>query len=135
MIRRRLGLHLVLLAVLVSGCGTQQSKSDASTPTRSTLSVDQLVKEGENLSGPVTVRGVVRSASNANGILTLIDAKEYETCGLSNCCLFVPVRWQGDMPALESKVRVTGAIEKSPDGLVLVAASVTADTPETSTPQ
>lgn len=135
MLRGLLGFGIAVLSTLMIGCGAQQSQSDTTASADSSISVDQLVKAGENLTSPLTVSGVVRSASASEDILTLIDAKEYETCGLSNCCLFVPVRWTGDMPAIEAKVSVTGAIEKSPDGLVFVASAVMLETAAPPTPQ
>ncbi len=129
------GLVIILSTMCWYGCGAQQSKSDTTAQTISSMSVDQLVKDGEHVTGSLTVSGVVRSASTSDGILTLIEAKEYETCGLSNCGLFVPLRWSGDLPAVEAKVSVTGAIEKSADGLVLVASAVTTETAAPTKPQ
>lgn len=135
MMKTLYGLSVIGLTVLIIGCGAQKSKSDATAQATASMSVDQLVKEGEHVTGPLTVSGMVRSASTSEGILTLIDAKEYEACGLSNCCLFVPVRWRGDMPAVEARVSVTGTIEKSADGLVLVASAVTTEAAAPATPQ
>ena len=129
MMRRLLGFIFLLLGTLVAGCGKQQSQTDNHSQIPTTVTVDRLVKEGEHLGGQLTVNGVVRSASPSDGILTLVDTEEYETCGLSDCSLFLPVRWKGNMPGVESKVSITGSIDKTPDGLVFVASSVTTATP------
>ena len=72
----------------------------------------------------VAVEGVVQTVSAEGQLLTLIDVREYQVCGLSDCCLYMPVKWSGEMPQIEESVIVRGSIQSGDSGLVFVATEV-----------
>ena len=109
---------LFLLIVMYGGCDKQnQSSGDTSIDIHAALSVDDAVR---NLKPDTTVRtvfGVVQTVTPDDDLLTLIDVEEYKICGLSDCCLYMPVRWQGEMPNIENMVTVQGTIEATESGM------------------
>ena len=113
---------LFLLIVMYGGCDNQnQSSGDTSIDIHAALSVDDAVR---NLKPDTTVRtviGVVQTVTPNDDLLTLIDVEEYKTCGLGDCCLYMPVRWQGEMPKIEDIVTVQGTIEGTESGMLFSA--------------
>lgn len=72
-----------------------------------------------------TVEGVVSTASSADHLLALIDRKEFQECGTTDCAkLILPVRWSGAMPALQATVRVRGQIEQVGGKMIFVAQAI-----------
>jgi hypothetical protein len=122
-----MGIPLLLVA-LCSGCSSQSHKSAGATAdTQAVLGVDNAVR---NLKPDTTARivtGVVRTVSPEDKLLTLIDVEEYKTCGLSDCCLYMPVRWQGEMPKMKDIVTVEGTIEATESGVVFSASKLHVD--------
>lgn len=113
---------LFLLVSLYGGCSNQNHDSaDPSVEAGTTLSVDDAVRNLKPDTTARTVTGVVRSVTPEDNLLTLIDVEEYKTCGLSNCCLYMPVHWQGEMPKIEDIVTVQGTIEARDSGMVFSA--------------
>lgn len=113
---------LLLLALLYGGCSSgEQKEVDSSADLRAALSVNDAVR---NLKPDTTARmvtGVVRTVTPEDSLLTLIDVEEYKTCGLSDCCLYMPVRWHGDMPKMKDIVTVQGTIQATESGMVFSA--------------
>lgn len=96
----------------------------ASVP-RSDLSVTALMRNVDLHRGPVWVQGVVSSASKNDRLLALIDVSEFEDCATTTCAaLYLPVRWEGEMPGIEAKVRVRGKVEKRNGRMVFAAAEL-----------
>ncbi|UCG88339.1 MAG: hypothetical protein JSW71_07290 [Gemmatimonadota bacterium] len=86
------------------------------------LDVDPFMENVDRFRGPVRVTGVVNTASAADHMLTLIDRREFEECGVTTCAkLYLPVRWSGAMPESGQTVRVEGQVNEDDGKLVLVA--------------
>ena len=97
------------------------------TSAQAGLGVEEYMKHADRHHGSVIVEGVVTSASKAKGMLSLVDRKEYDACGLSACAEYtLPIRWTGAMPDLKATVRVTGEAKTAGRKLVFVASSVNA---------
>jgi hypothetical protein len=122
------GLCLLLFVVIIVGCGNQPDDSsdtnqtiDQAVATAGVISVEEAVRNAETGTPEFSVEGVVLTATPEDQLLTIIGLKAYKECGLSDCCLYMPVRWQGGMPAKEAIIVVTGAIEATDAGLIFVA--------------
>jgi hypothetical protein len=113
---------LIVLTALISSCGNQNDDaSDSSAESAAVLSVDEVVRNFKADTTVHTVQGVVRTATADEHLLTLIDVEEYKLCGLSDCCLYMPVQWQGEMPKIEEIVDVRGFITSTDSGMVFTA--------------
>jgi hypothetical protein len=113
---------LFLLVSLCIGCTSQNHDSaDTSVDTHAALSVNDAVRDLKPDTVEQIVTGVVRTVTPEDKLLTLIDIEEYKTCGLSDCCLYMPVRWQGEMPKTKDIVTVHGTIEATESGMVFSA--------------
>ena len=91
-----------------------------------TVGVEALMKNIDQHKGSVRVEGVVSAASAERQLLTLIDTRELDECGVTTCAqLKLPVRWTGAMPPVRAIVRVDGEVQRQPGGkLVFVARGV-----------
>jgi hypothetical protein len=119
---------LFLLIVTYVGCNNQnQNSSDTSIDIQAALSVDDAVRNLKPDTTVCTVIGVVQTVTPNNDLLTLIDVEEYKICGLSDCCLYMPVRWQGEMPKIEDIVTVQGTIEATGSDMVFTANKLQVD--------
>lgn len=119
---------LFLFIVAHVGCNNQnQGSNDTSIDTQVVLSVDDAVRYLKPDSTAITVFGVVQTVTDSNDLLTLIDVEEYKLCGLTDCCLYMPVRWQGEMPKIEDNVTVQGTIEATESGMVFLADKLQVD--------
>ena len=85
------------------------------------LGVEQFMKNVDRYRGDVRVEGVVFAVSATNQMIGLIDVREYQTCGLKECGLSLPVRWTGAMPAVGEAVRVGGNVQTKRGKLSFVA--------------
>jgi hypothetical protein len=124
------------LFIAITGCSSQNREAtDATSELSSVLGVDEAMRNLGADTTVVAVEGVVQSVTSEEHLLTLIDVKEYQACGLSDCCLYMPVRWTGTMPAIEDAVVVKGSIQTSDSGLVFVARELSQSAkPETQAP-
>lgn len=122
---KRLLLALVF-SLLAQGVKGQDHESDSGGAI---LNVNDLAAKPAEHLGQVQLVGVVAAISQGNGFV-LVDKREYAECGIS--CLSepgtkkIPVRWNGDAPKLEQKVRVDGTLQQTGKGLSLLAQKVRA---------
>ena len=116
------GLCLLLFVIFLAGCENQSAETvDETVELGAVIGVEEAVRNAEAGTPEMSVKGVVMTVTPDDHLLTLIDVKSYKSCGLSDCCLYIPVRWEGDMPAKEDFVVVTGAIEAADGGLIFAA--------------
>ena len=88
----------------------------------SPVHVGDFMKSVDSYDGSVSVAGVVSVVSAEDGLLALIDLREFEECGTTSCAsLSLPVRWSGTMPSVANAVQVDGEIERAGEKLVFVA--------------
>lgn len=119
---------LFLLIVTYGGCNNQnQSSGDTSIDIHAVLSVDDAARSLKPDTTVRTVFGVVQTVTDSSDLLTLIDVEEYKVCGLTDCCLYMPVRWQGEMPKIEEIVTIQGTIEATESGMVFIANNLQVD--------
>lgn len=98
--------------------------ASAAAPT-TVLGVEQFTKAADRYPGETRVEGVVSGVSPGDQLLTLIDRREFEECGVTTCAaLYLPVRWAGQMPGVTELVRVEGQTNDEDGKLVFVARQV-----------
>jgi hypothetical protein len=116
------GVLLILLITNLGSCGNQDNNAaDNSPELTAVLGVDEAVRNLKADTSVHTVQGVVQTVIEEEHLLTLIDVEEYRLCGLSDCCLYMPVRWKGEMPSIEDIVTVKGSIIDMDSGIVFAA--------------
>lgn len=100
----------------------QVGASPGSSATVEELDVELFMRDVDRFRGVVRVIGVVNTASAADQMLTLLDRREFEECGVTTCAsLYLPVRWGGEMPSSGETVRIKGKTQSEGDKLVFVA--------------
>ncbi len=101
-------LAFALIAAGVTPPQAGTSSGEATTGVRAFME-----REGGPPSGVNTVDGVVSQVFADSHMVALIDVAEFKECKVVTCAnLTMPVQWQGELPAVASVVRVTGAVEK-----------------------
>jgi len=132
---KRMLLGLVLAAVfltLAGGWYAFSQRSDSGAPCAAAtgvglVTVSEISCEPQRFQGDVKVLAVVGAARPGEGLFGLMDRNEAQSnCPVGCANFLLPVSWTGPMPELGQTVMVTGSIEKSPKGLVLVANQVEA---------
>ena len=84
--------------------------------------VDDFMKNVDRYRGKVSLVGVVSAVAPERQAVALIDAKEFQACGVTTCAqLTLPVQWRGPMPAVGDLVRVEGQARKIKGKLMFVA--------------
>lgn len=122
---------LVLLVPMIAAAAFalfwngRDARSGARDTGAAAVGVDDFMRHPERHPDQVEVEGVVSTVSSDGGFLTLIDASEYQECGVVNCAsLSLPVRWDGEMPSIAERVRVGGHVQESSGKLFLQAQSL-----------
>jgi hypothetical protein len=89
------------------------------------VQVDELVMHPDDYQGRVLIRGVVAGVNQEEGVVALIDPREFEECGTVACALnLLPVRVNGTLPKALSLVHVIGEVTRGTNGLEVRAESV-----------
>jgi len=89
------------------------------------VNVDELALESGNFTGEFVLRGVVAGVRETEGLLALIDSREFEACGVLTCAdNTLPVRYAGPLPTPGTMVEVTGRIVRNERGLVINATQI-----------
>ena len=100
----------------------QVGASPGSSATAEELDVELFMRDVDRFRGVVRVIGVVNTASDADHMLTLLDRREFEECGVTTCAsLYLPVRWGGEMPSSGDTVRIKGKTQDEGGKFVFVA--------------
>lgn len=87
--------------------------------------VDELAANPEGHNGKVLIRGVVAGINQEQGVVALIDSREFEECGTVACATnYLPVRVSGSLPKALSLVQVVGEVTRGENGLEIRAESV-----------
>jgi hypothetical protein len=111
---------LVVALWLVSSSGLQAGEVVASN--QAILGIDDLMKNVDRYRGKVSLQGVVSAVTPGQQAIYLIDAKEFQACGVTTCAqLTLPVQWRGPMPAVGDLVRVDGQAQEVKGKLIFVA--------------
>jgi hypothetical protein len=86
------------------------------------LGVVELMKNVDRYRGSVRLEGVVSAVAPEVQALSLIDAKEFQTCGVVTCAqLTLPVRWTGPMPSPQDIIRLEGEVQQVSGKLIFKA--------------
>jgi len=89
------------------------------------IHVDELAKSPEKVRGEFVLRGVVAGVSKTERIFAIIDSREFESCGVLSCAAnTIPVKFDGELPALKTIVDITGRVIKNEKGLIIDAVRV-----------
>lgn len=86
------------------------------------LGVDEFMKNVDRYRDKVSLEGVVSAIVPEQQAVFLIDAKEFQACGVTTCAqLTLPVQWRGPMPAVCDLVRVEGQAQEVKGKLMFMA--------------
>ena len=108
--------------LLVFNIGKGLPVAEAASPPQAVSGVDDFMKNVNRYRGKVSLEGVVSAVALEHQAVSLIDAKEFQTCGVTTCAqLTLPVQWRGPMPAVGDLVRVEGQARKIKGKLMFVA--------------
>lgn len=108
-----LGLALVVLA----GCKNE--------PAVTALSVNDVSADPAAYSGIITVTGITKGFSQTDAsVFGIMDLKEKQ-CNSPTCSMpMLPVKFVGQLPALNAEVLATGRFVKTQDGYLLDASDL-----------
>lgn len=89
------------------------------------IHVDELTANPNDYTGRVLIRGIVAGINHEEGVVALIDLREFEECGTVACAKnYLPVRVDGTLPEPLSLIQVVGEITRGTNGLEVRAESV-----------
>jgi hypothetical protein len=109
------------VAFLLVFSPTLQAGEVAAAPPK-VLGVDEFMNNVDRYGGKVNLEGVVSAVVPEQQAISLIDAKEFQACGVTTCAqLTLPVQWRGPMPAVRDLVRVKGQAQEIKGKLMFVA--------------
>ncbi len=95
---------------------------EAASSPQAVSGVDDFMKNVDRYRGKVSLEGVVSALAPEHQVISLIDAKEFQACGVTTCAqLTLPVQWRGPMPAVRDLVRVEGQAQELKGKLMFVA--------------
>jgi hypothetical protein len=108
-----LGLTLFVLA----GCKSE--------PVVTALNVNDVSADPAAYSGTITVAGITKGFSQADAsVFGIMDLKEKQ-CNSPNCSMpMLPVKFAGQLPALNAEVLATGQFVKAQGGYLFDASTV-----------
>ncbi len=87
--------------------------------------VDELADSPERFDHEVTLRAVVSAVNKSQGVFSVIDSREFESCGVLTCAKHnLPVKFTGPLPEPKTVVEITGQVVESDRGLVFDAKRV-----------
>lgn len=89
------------------------------------LSVSDVASDPSAFNGTITITGVMGGISELDkSVFGIMDVKELQ-CKSQNCNkVFIPIKFQGQMPMLGDEVRVDGSFVKVGDGYLFSAKKI-----------
>ncbi|CAH2031600.1 hypothetical protein [Trichlorobacter ammonificans] len=92
------------------------------TGSAKALNVNDVGNDPASFTGTITITGIMGGISNQDpSIFGIMDIKELQ-CTTQNCNkLFIPIKYQGQMPKFGDEVRLTGSFVKLADGYLFSA--------------
>jgi hypothetical protein len=110
----------------VHGGGEIAAEPQASTAKEETktaiVQVDELAERPSEHAGEITLRGVVARVSEDAGLFSVIDSREFESCGTVTCAEhYLPVKFSGEIPKPKTVVQIIGRTVKTEKGFVFEA--------------
>jgi hypothetical protein len=99
--------------LLVFNIGQGLRAAEAASSLQAVSGVDDFMKNVDRYRGKVSLEGVVSAVAPEQQAVSLVDAKEFQSCGVTTCAqLALPVQWRGPMLAVGALVRVEGQVRK-----------------------
>ncbi len=113
-----------IFLVFSIGQGLQAGEVAASPPK--VLGIDDFMKNVDRYRAKVSLEGVVSTVAPEQKAVSLIDAKEFQACGVTTCAqscaqLTLPVQWGGPVPSVGDLVRLEGQAQEIKGKLMFVA--------------
>ena len=94
----------------------------AAVSAKTVSGVDDFIKNVDRYPGKVILEGVVSAVAPDQQAISLIDAKEFQACGVTTCAqLTLPVQWRGPLPAIGDLVKIEGQAQEVKGKLMFVA--------------
>jgi len=96
-----------------------------STGSAKTFSVNDVAADPAAFKGSITITGIMGGVSQMDkSVFGIMDVKELQ-CKTQNCNkVFIPIKFQGQLPVVGDEVKVTGNFVKLPDGYLFTAQNV-----------
>ncbi len=108
-----------------AGFPVQRAAAESQAAVRKVVHVDELAAKPEEFNGEFVLRGVVAGVKESEGVISVIDSREYESCGVLTCAEnYLPVKLTGKLPQPKTVVELTGRIVKSDKGLLFEASDL-----------
>lgn len=122
----RSAIVLAAAAAIVTGAVLARSL-DRPDPTAdaAVLGVDQVATHPADFAGrEVRLTGVVCAVVPDRRLFAVIDRSEYEACQVVTCSQYqIPVSYEGELPAVQTSVTVTGRLAEAEPGRYVFRAS------------
>ncbi len=113
---------VITAILLVFSLGQALQAGEVAAASPKVLGVDDFMKNVDRYRGKVSLEGVVSAIVPEQQAVSLIDAKEFQNCGVTTCAkLILPVQWRGLVPAVGDLVRVEGQAQEVKGKLMFVA--------------
>jgi hypothetical protein len=113
---------MVVAFLLVFSISHGLAASEVAASPQAVSGIDAFMKNVDRYQGKISLEGVVSAVALEQQAIFLIDAKEFQTCGVTTCAqLTLPVQWRGPMPAVGDLVRVEGQAQKVKGKFIFVA--------------
>jgi hypothetical protein len=113
---------MAVTLLLVFSIGQGRAAGEATASPQVVSGVDEFMKNADRYRGKVGLEGVVSAIVLEQQAISLIDAKEFQACGVTTCAqLTLPVQWRGPMPAMGDLVRIEGQAQEIKGKLMFMA--------------
>lgn len=108
-----------------SGATRATSKSPPREVSTEIIHVDDLAQRLGAYQGELTLSAVVAGVNQSEGVISVIDSREFETCGTLDCARnYIPVKMSGELPKPKTRLQITGRIARTNKGLVFESGRV-----------
>lgn len=102
-----------------------ESASRNEDSSQTFIHVDDLAANPESHDGEFVLKAVVAKVNAEAGVISVIDAREFEHCGELTCAKnYLPVKVTGDLPKPTAKLLITGQLVRDENGLTIHANEV-----------
>lgn len=104
---------------------TPLAKAETKDSRAAAVQVDDLADSPEKFKGEIYLKAAVARVSKGKGLFSVIDAREFESCGEVTCAKhYLPVKFTGELPKPETVIFITGEVVKTEKGLMFEAKRV-----------
>lgn len=117
----------IAYAFMRNGAGLfkQSALAESNVSARKVVQVDELAAKPEGFEGEIVLRAAVAGVKESEGVMSVIDSREFESCGVVTCAEnYLPVKVAGKLPQPKTVVEITGHVVKTERGLVFEAKRV-----------